>query len=134
MSNVQTRHSFIHSFIHFENLYTVAPLQAAYSEALPAQPRLNRDDLSSWEKAPILLRGSKRSSSGSPFWVEGPTIEKARCCLRDERARGTRSSPLAEERRARRDMKWLWHRQVSEIWLTVSAMSCVLSAYMFMMF
>ena len=92
---------FIHSFI--PRIY-IAPLQGTYSEALPAQPRLNREDLSRRQKAGILLRGIKRSSSGSPFQVEGPTIEKARRCLRHERARGTRSSPLAEERRARRGL------------------------------
>ena len=70
-----------HRFGNKSNLMTfiliiyLAPFQGAYSEALPAQPRLNRDDFSCWQKAAILLRGSKRSSSGSPFQVEGPTIE-----------------------------------------------------------
>jgi len=52
--------------------------------------------------AGILARGSKRSSSGSLFQVEGSMIEKARRCLRDEWAQGTRSSRLTEERRAHR--------------------------------
>ena len=34
--------------------------------------------------------------------MEGPTIEKARCCLIEERARGTKSSPPAEDRKTRR--------------------------------
>src|SRR5688572_27212705 len=64
-----------------------------------------RDDFSYWQKADILLRGSKRSSSGSPFQVEGSTIEEARHCLRDMRARGTRTSLLAVERRDRWEAK-----------------------------
>ena len=61
----------------------IAPLLGAYSESLQAQPRLNREDIRSCQKAGILLRGIKRSSSGSPFQVEDPTIEKARRCQRD---------------------------------------------------
>ena len=34
--------------------------------------------------------------------MEGPTIEKARCCLIEERARGTKSSAPAEDRKTRR--------------------------------
>ena len=97
------------------------PLQWAYSEALSAQPRLNRDDFSCWQKAAILLRGSKRSSSGSPFQVEGPTIEKARCCLRDERTRRKRSSPLAEEQSPTGGQIRDWTTEVRKVgWSTPS--------------
>src|SRR5678815_2969190 len=71
-------HSFIHSFLE---------------EELPAQPRLNREDLRRQQKAGILLRGIKQSSSGSPFPVDGPTIEKARRCLRYKRTRGQEALP-----------------------------------------
>jgi len=37
--------------------------------------------------------------------VEEPITEKARRCLSAERARGTNSSPRAEERRARREAR-----------------------------
>jgi len=37
--------------------------------------------------------------------VEGPITEKARRCLSAERARGTKSSPRTEERRARREAR-----------------------------
>ena len=37
--------------------------------------------------------------------MEGPITEKAQRCLSAERARGTKSSPRAEERRARREAR-----------------------------
>src|SRR6218665_1534888 len=39
-------------------------------------------------------------SKGSPFQVEGPTVENARRCLVAAVARGTNSWPVTEERRA----------------------------------
>src|SRR6218665_2469986 len=53
----------------------------------------------------MLFSGSKRSVRGSSFQVEGPITEKALRCLSAERARGTKSSPRAEERRARREAR-----------------------------
>ena len=53
----------------------------------------------------MLFSGSKRSVRGSSFQVEGPNTEKARRCLSAERARGTKSSPQAEERKARREAR-----------------------------
>jgi len=44
-----------------------------------------------------------RSVRGSLFQVNGPITEKARRCLSAKRALGTKSSPRAEERRARRE-------------------------------
>src|SRR6218665_2354503 len=39
-----------------------------------------------------------RSSEGRPFQVEGPTTEKARICLVEVRAKGTRRRPCRDER------------------------------------
>ena len=45
--------------------------------------------------------GSKRSSSGRPFQMVGPTTEKARYCMVEVRAKGTSKSPWTAERRDR---------------------------------
>src|SRR6218665_1749318 len=91
-----------HSFI--PDIY-IAPLQGTYSEALSVQllPKINV--LRSFQKEDTLFRGSKLSVRGSSFQVEGPITEKARRCLSAERALGNKSSPRAEERRARREAK-----------------------------
>ena len=94
--------SFIHSFI--PDIY-IAPLQETYSEALSVQLRSKRNVLRSLQKEEMLFWGSKRSVRGSSFQVEGPITEKALRCLSAERARGTKSSPRAEERRARREAR-----------------------------
>src|SRR6218665_1832836 len=39
-----------------------------------------------------------RSSEGRPFQVEGPTTEKARICLVEVRAKGTRRRPCWDDR------------------------------------
>src|SRR6218665_892470 len=91
---------FIHSFIH-SRIYK-APLQEIYSEAPQAQPRRYRSVLSNLQNALSLFLGRIRISKGSPFQVEGPTMENARRCLVAVLARGTNSWPVAEERRARR--------------------------------
>src|SRR6218665_984953 len=93
-------HSFSHSFIH-SRIYK-APLQEIYSESPPAQPRRYRSVLSNLQNALSLLLGRILISKGSPFQVEGPTMENARRCLVAVLARGTNSWPVAEERRARR--------------------------------
>src|SRR6218665_2246604 len=73
------------SFIHSEMLYS-APSRN-YSEALPAQPRLRKEDLfktchySSIEGLPNIFDGwitsKEHSSSGRSYQVDGPTTEKA---------------------------------------------------------
>src|SRR6218665_123286 len=63
--------SFIHSRIY------KAPLQEIGSEAPPAQPRRYRSVLSSLQNALSLFLGRIRISKGSPFQVEGPTMENA---------------------------------------------------------
>ena len=79
---------FIHSFIL--NIY-IAPLQENYSEALPTPARLKRAVLrkNAGDKALWKIR----SWEGSPFQIEGPTMEKARLCLAEVRANGTRRRP-----------------------------------------
>src|SRR6218665_2927320 len=69
---------FIHSFIH-SRIYK-APLQEIDSEAPPAQPRRYRSVLSNLQNALSLFLGRIRISKGSPFQVEGPTMENARRC------------------------------------------------------
>src|SRR6218665_3060819 len=86
----------IHSFIH-SRIYK-APLQKIYSEVPPAQPRRYRSVLSNLQNAFSLFLGRRRISKGSPFQVEGPTMENARRCLVAVLARGTNSWPVAEER------------------------------------
>src|SRR6218665_1142803 len=58
--------------------------------------------LSNLQNALSLFLGRRRISKGSPFQVEGPTMENARRCLVAALARGTNSWPVTEERRARR--------------------------------
>src|SRR6218665_3173798 len=86
---------FVHSFI--PDIY-IAPLQETYSEALSVHLRSKRNVLRSLEKEDTLFWGSRRSVRGSSFQVEGQITEKARRCLSAERARGTKSSPRAEDR------------------------------------
>src|SRR6218665_2058928 len=100
VTNISLRYRFIHSFIH-SRIYK-APLQEIYSEAPPAQPRRYRSALSNLQNALSLFFCRIRISKGSPFQVEGPTMENARRCLVAVLARGTNSWPVAEERRARR--------------------------------
>jgi len=92
----------VHSFI--SNIY-IAPLQEVYSEALSVQLRPKRNALRSLLKEDTLFRGSKRNVRGSWSHVEGPITENARRCLSAESIRGTKSSPRAEERSARREAK-----------------------------
>ena len=92
----------VHSFL--PDIY-IAPLQETYSEALSVQLRSKRNVLRSLQKEDMLFWGSRRSERGSSFQVEGPITEKALCCFSAERARGTKSSPRAEERRARRETR-----------------------------
>ena len=72
------------------NLYSASP-STNLLDALPAQPRLNRKDLSDLQKAGKLFQGSRCNVSGTPFQMEKPTIEEARRCLRAEGAKGTKS-------------------------------------------
>src|SRR6218665_1586999 len=90
----------MYSFIH-TRIYK-APLKEIYSEAPPAQTRRYRSVLSNLQNALSLFLDRIRISKGSPFQVEGPTMENGRCCLVAVLARGTNSWPVAEERRARR--------------------------------
>ena len=85
--NVNKAFYYFHSFIH-SRIYK-APLQEIYSEAPPAQPRRYRSVLSNLQNALSLFLDRIRISKGSPFQVEGPTMEKARRCLVAVLARGT---------------------------------------------
>src|SRR6218665_3489790 len=90
----------LYSFMH--SIICKAPLQEFYSEAPPSQPRRYRSVLINLQNALSLFLGRIRISKGSPFRVEGPTMENARRCLVAVLARGINSWPVAEERRARR--------------------------------
>src|SRR6218665_2693621 len=89
-----------HSFI--PDIY-IAPLQETYTEPLSVQLRPKRNVLRSLQKEDTMSRGSKRSVGGSLFQVGGANNRES--CLSAERTRGTKSSPRAEERRARREAK-----------------------------
>src|SRR6218665_2014647 len=78
--------SFIHSRIY------KAPLQEIYSESPPAHPRRCKSVLSNLQNALSLFLGRRRISKGSPFQVEGPTMENARRSLVAVVARCTRFS------------------------------------------
>src|SRR6218665_1591451 len=45
--------------------------------------------------------GSEQIDKGKPFQIEGPTTAKARFCLVEVRANGTRRRPCSAERRER---------------------------------
>ena len=85
----------IHSFIL--NIY-IAPLQENYSEALPTPAWLNKAVLRLDKNAGEMVLLKMRSSEGRPFHVEGPTTEKARNCLVEIWAKGTRRRPCWDER------------------------------------
>ena len=60
----------------------------------PAQSRRYRSVLSNLQSAFSLFLGRMQISKGSPFQVEGPTMENARRCLV---AQGTNCWPVTEE-------------------------------------
>src|SRR6218665_693526 len=91
-------------FIHSGYLYS-APSRNLLRVALSPDIRSKGNVLRSLQKEDTLILGSKRSVRGSSFQVEGPITEKARRCLSAERARETKSSPRAEERRAQLEAK-----------------------------
>src|SRR6218665_567151 len=90
-----------HSFI--PDIY-IAPLQETYTEPLSVQLRPKRNVLRSLQKEDTLYRGSKRSVLGI-FQVAGSNNRESSKLFSAERTRGTKSSPRAEERRARREAK-----------------------------
>lgn len=55
-------------FSHSENVY--GALSMSLHRTTPVQPRQNREDLNSLQRAGILLRSHSACSSGSPFHVE----------------------------------------------------------------
>src|SRR6218665_1206833 len=79
----------------------IAPLHKNYSEALPTPVRLKRTVFKREKNERDKVLGKRQSSSGRPFQVEGPTTEKARFCLMEERAKGRRRRPWSDERRDR---------------------------------
>ena len=89
------QHSFIHSFI-------LSIYSASSRELLRGTP-----DSSTAKKSSLKLRknagdkalGKILSWEGSPFQIEGPTTEKARFCLAEVRAKGTRRRPCWDEMR-----------------------------------
>src|SRR6218665_1979565 len=88
---------YIYIFIH-SRIYK-APIQEIYSEAPPAQPL--QISLKQPAKRTFIIFRQDTDFQGSPFQVEGPTMENARRCLVAVLARGTNSWPVAEEQRAR---------------------------------
>lgn len=76
----------IHSFNHFK-----APLQETYSDAPLSQLLQNKLVLSNLQNAVTLFIGRRQTSIGSPFQVEGPTMENVQCCLVEVVTQGTKS-------------------------------------------
>src|SRR6218665_2216629 len=95
----------VSSFIHSEYLYSAPSRNLLRGALSPATVEEKINVLRSLQREDTLFRGSKRSARGSSLQVEGPTTEKARRCLSAEWARGTKSSPRAEKRRARREAR-----------------------------
>src|SRR6218665_425089 len=94
---------FQNSFIHSREIYIYsASSRHYYSEALPAQSQPSKKDLREMQNLEGEVISKERSSTGRSFQANGPTAEKALCCIIDKRARETKSSPLAAERSTRR--------------------------------
>src|SRR5688572_23330382 len=90
----------IHSFIHYEVLYS-APSRLLLRRA----PDPSTAEKDSFEESIERFRvdsGMQAQRQRSPFQREGPTTEKARFCLVAVRAKGTMSTPRSVERRERR--------------------------------
>src|SRR6218665_23601 len=92
------------SFIHSGYLYTAPSrnlLRGALSPATVKETCLKKLA----ERRHVVLRSQTECIRGSSFQVEGPITEKALRCLSAGWARGTKSSPREEERRARREAR-----------------------------
>src|SRR6218665_1860427 len=99
-------HSFILSFIHsFIHSYT----HPGYSYSAPSRNVLRSALSPATAKEKCITKLAEGADIAtleeSCFRVEGTITEKARRCLSAEPARGTKSSPRAEERRARWEAK-----------------------------
>src|SRR6218665_889583 len=97
----------IHSFI----LETyIASLQEALYKSLRGAPSQVMDKKEGLQRDVKFRRVGhqelkERSSKGRSFHADGPTTEKALCCIIAKLARGTKNSPLAAERSTRRAAK-----------------------------
>src|SRR6218665_317183 len=88
--------SLIHSFIHIEHLYSAFSRKLLRSASNAST--VKQSSLKVRKKAGEVVLLKMRSSEGRPFQVEGPTTEKARICLVEVRAKGTRRRPCWDER------------------------------------
>ena len=142
-----------YSFLHIEHLYSASSrklLRSAPNTSTVKQSSLNlltgRDEYTRpksglfhinsplrglrWEKNPgkmVLLK--MRSSEGRPFHVEGPTMEMARNCLAEIRAKGTRRRCWDEQsdiyprikfyntkaRKTERVLGWCWYAEAPPV-------------------
>ena len=100
----------IHSFIHIEHLYS-APSRRLLKCA-PKTSTVKQSSLKVRKNAGETILLNMRSSEARPFQVEGPTTEKARICLLEVRAKGTRRRPRWEKR-SDRELKALEGQQNS---------------------
>src|SRR6218665_2240440 len=91
----------IHSIIH--NICK-APLQEIFKKSPQRLPQPSHGDtksvLSNLQNTLSLSLGKRRTFKGSPFQVEGPTMENARSCL--IAVTGTRHQELARNRRTKK--------------------------------
>ena len=80
---------FIHSFIHIEHLYSASSRELLRDA--PDSSTAKKSSLKVRKNAGDKALGKIRSWEGSQFQIEGPTTEKARLCLVEVRANGTRA-------------------------------------------
>src|SRR6218665_2673098 len=84
------------SFIHIEHLYSASSSKLLRSA--PNTSTVKQSSLKVRKNAGEVVLLKMRSSEGRPFQVEGPTTEKARICIAEVRAKGTRRRPCWDER------------------------------------
>jgi len=86
----------IHSFIHIEHLYSASSRKLLRSASNTSTVKQSSLKVRKNASERVLL--TMRSSEGRPFQLEGPTTEKARICLVEVQAKGTRRRPCWDER------------------------------------
>src|SRR6218665_3755598 len=84
---------FIHSFIHYGDLYSVPSRLLLRSAPDPCTAKKK-----SFENVSERILGSNLCDNGGPFHTEGPTTENTRAWVVDVRAKGTKSNPCSDDR------------------------------------
>src|SRR6218665_3179040 len=87
---------YVFSFIHIEHLYSASSRKLLRSAPNTSRVKQSSPKVGKNGGEVVLLK--MRSSEGRLVQVEGPTTEKARICLVEVRAKGTRMRPCWDER------------------------------------